>query len=137
MSIDYIKILITIALAVVGWIVGYYFTTRKDINQKRRDISIEHLINAYRTLAHELTERKLTDEKKAKLEMIISDIQLFGSPEQVRLAKDLVDAIVNGKGDIFDLDLLINSLRNDLRSHIGLSKIEGNVRWLRFYKNNI
>jgi hypothetical protein len=135
MNIDYLKIVITIFLAVIGWIVGYYFTTRKDINQKRRDISIEHLINAYRILAHELTERPLTDERKAKLELIISDIQLFGSPEQVRLAKELVDAIIHGEGDKFDLDLLINSLRSDLRRHIGLSRIDGNVRWLRFYMN--
>lgn len=39
MNIDYLKILITIILAVIGWIVEYYFTTRKDINQKRRDNS--------------------------------------------------------------------------------------------------
>lgn len=134
MNIDYLKILITIVLAVIGWIIGYYFTTRKDINQKRRDISIEHLINAYRILTNEITQRKATKESNIKLENILSDIQLFGSYEQVQLAKDLADAIAS-KGD-FELDPLINSLRNDLRKMIGLKKIRGNVKWLRYNDQN-
>lgn len=133
MNIDYFKILATIVLAVIGWIVGYYFTTRKDINQKRRDISIEHLINAYRILTNEISHREGNKERDIKLENILSDIQLFGSEEQVQLAKNLADAVASGKE--FQLDPLINSLRNDLRKIIGLKKIKGNVKWLRF--NNI
>jgi hypothetical protein len=130
MNIDYLKILMTIVLAVIGWIIGYYFTTRKDINQKRRDISIEHLINAYRILTNEISHRKETQESNIKLENILSDIQLFGSLEQVNLAKDLADTVASG-GE-FQLDPLINSLRNDLRKMIGLKKIKGNVKWLRY-----
>jgi hypothetical protein len=130
MNIDYLKILITIIMAVIGWIVGYYFTTRKDINQKRRDISIEHLINAYRILTNEISHRKETKDNNTKLENILSDMQLFGSEEQVQLAKDLADTVAAG-GE-FQLDPLINSLRNDLRKMIGLKKVKGNVKWLRY-----
>jgi len=130
MNIDYLKILITIILAVIGWVVGYYFTTRKDINQKRRDLSIEHLINAYRILTNEISHRKETKENNTQLENILSDIQLFGSEEQVQLAKDLANTVASG-GE-FQLDPLINSLRNDLRKMIGLKKIKGNVKWLRY-----
>ncbi len=130
MNIDYFKILITIILAVIGWVVGYYFTTRKDINQKRRDLSIEHLINAYRILTNEISHRKETKENNTQLENILSDIQLFGSEEQVQLAKDLANTVASG-GE-FQLDPLINSLRNDLRKMIGLKKIKGNVKWLRY-----
>lgn len=134
MNLDYLKIIITISLAVIGWIVGYYFTTRKDINQKRRDISIEHLINAYRILTTEISHRKETSERNIRLENILSDIQLFGSNEQVELAKELMDTLVSG-GE-FQLDPLINSLRTDLRKIIGLKRIEGNVKWLRNKENN-
>lgn len=130
MNIDYLKILITIILALIGWIVGYYFTTRKDINQKRRDISIDHLINAYRILTNDISHRKGTKENNIKLENILSDIQLFGSVEQVELARNLAETVASG-GE-FKLDPLINSLRNDLRRMIGLKEIKGNVTWLRF-----
>ena len=130
MDIDYIKISVTIILAVIGWIVGYYFTTKKDINQKRRDISIEHLINAYRILTNEISHRTATKESNIKLENILADIQLFGSIEQVKLAKELAETVASG-GE-FQLDPLINSLKTDLRKLIGLEKINGNVKWLRF-----
>lgn len=130
MNIDYIKILATISLAVIGWIVGYYFTTRKDINQKRRDISIEHLINAYRVLTNDISHRNQSRENNTKLENILSDIQLFGTEEQIEMAKKLADTVA--KGGEFQLDPLINSLRNNLRKMIGLKKVTGNVRWLRF-----
>lgn len=127
---DYLKIIVTIVLAVVGWRVGYSLTIKKDIIQKRRDISIEHLINAYRILTTEVAHREMTNENKMKLENILSDIQLFGSDEQIQFAKKLTEIVA--AGDAFLLDPLINSLRNDLREMIGLKRITENVNYLRF-----
>lgn len=130
MAPDYIKIFVTIILAVLGWIIGHYFNSKRTRDQKRRDISVEHLINAYRILANDISHRKETFERSEKLENILTDIQLFGSSCQVELAKKLAEDISSG-GE-FQLDPLINSLRNDLRSELRLSKIDGNVKWLRF-----
>jgi hypothetical protein len=130
MEVDYLKIVITLILAVLGWLVAHYFTAKRGSINKRREMSIEHLVDAYRVLAHDISRRELTSERQEKLENLLSDIQLFGSTEQVELAKQLADQVAAG-GE-FQLDILINSLRNDLRAQLNLSRIEGNVKWLRF-----
>lgn len=126
---DYFKIFITVFTAALGWYVVYYLNTIRDQSLKRKDITINHLINAYRILTHEITHRNLTIDQKTKLESIVSDIQLFGSEKQIKLVKELVDDIVTK--DEFTLDRLINDLRTDLRKQLGLTNIPGNVRWLR------
>lgn len=130
MDIDYLKIVTTIILAVIGWVIGHYFTDRRAISSKRREIVSEHLINAYRILTNEIAHREQIPERVKSLENILSDIQLFGSLEQVNLAKALADEVAAKK--VFELDPLINSLRNDLRTELNLNAVAGNVKWLRF-----
>jgi hypothetical protein len=127
--LDILKIAIGVVLAVVGWIVGYRLASRNTREQKRRDLTTEHLISAYRILTNEISHRKETPERSLKMENILSDIQLFGSPFQVEMAKRLADEVANG-GE-FQLDPLINSLRDDLRNELKLSPVNGNVKWLR------
>jgi hypothetical protein len=43
---------------------------------------------------------------------------------------------VVAEGGEFQLDLLINNLRNDLRKELNLEMVSGNVRWLRFNRSN-
>ena len=95
-------------------------------------MKVEHLISAYRILTNEISHRQLTLERELLLENILTDIQLFGSKKQIILAKDLIDEVV--LGNEFQLDPLINSLRNSLRKELDLSFVDGNVRWLRFKK---
>ncbi len=132
MDIDYLKIFTTIALAAVGWVIAHYFTSQRSVDNKRRDISIEHLINAYRILANEVSHRDLNDERHLALENLLTDIQLFGSIEQVDLAKSLADEVASN--GTFELDPLINSLRSDLRNQLKLKAVSGNIKWLRLEK---
>jgi hypothetical protein len=113
MDLDYFKILVTVVLAVIGWLIAHYFTSKRDVTTKRREISINHLVKAYRVLTNEISHRKPNENSILVLENILSDIQLFGSLEQVELAKKLADDV--DAGDSFELDPLINSLRNELR----------------------
>ncbi|AHJ11750.1 hypothetical protein [Sulfurospirillum multivorans] len=133
MELEYLKIIITICLAVIGWLIAHSFTARRDLKNKQRELSTTHLINAYRILTNDVANRELTDERKEKLENILADIQLFGSKKQVEFAKNL--AITVAEGNQFELNPLINSLRNDLRKELNLSKVEGNIKWLRFTKS--
>jgi hypothetical protein len=130
MNIEYLKIVITIVVAVFGWVIGHYINSRRDVRVKRQETSTKYLIEAYRTLTHEVNRRELTDERKTKLENLIADIQLFGSVSQIKLAKDLVEEIVKGKD--YSLDPLLNSLRDDLREQLKLEEVEGNVKWIRY-----
>jgi|SRR6185312_1666044 len=130
MDNDYLKILATVTTAVIGWIVAHYLNTLRDRSLKRKEVITSHLINAYRVLTNDVTKRDLTPERRTKLENVVADIQLFGSIEQIVLAKKLTDDIVANSE--FPLDDLINNLKNDLRSQLGLKTVKGNVRWLRF-----
>ena len=127
---DYLKIFVTVALAVIGWLTAHIFTERRTLAAKRRDISLEHLIDAYRILTNEISHRTLDLERNRKLENLLSDIQLFGSKEQVDLARALAKEVAAGQS--FELDPLINNLRDDLQNQLRLDPVVGNVKWLRF-----
>jgi len=127
---DIIKFIATAFIAVIGWVFGHYFTSKRDKSNKRRDLTIQHLINAYRTLTHDIAHRESSKENNDKLEVIISEIQLFGSPEQAKMARKLAYDIAEKKD--YELDPLINSLRADLRKQLNLAAIDGNVTWLRY-----
>mgnify|MGYP005989420047 CR=1 FL=1 len=130
MDIDYLKIFIAILLAVLGWLVAHYFTSQRDKKNKSREISVQHLINAYLILTNEIAHRPDSDLKNDKIEIIVTEIQLFGSKHQIKIVKKLAHSI--GQRKTVDLDPLINSLRDDLRKQINLESIEDNVTWLRF-----
>lgn len=91
---DTIKNAITVAIAVVGWIVANHFTTKRDKSLKRQEIKLKYLIDAYKFLADDIEQRELNTETARKLETIIADIQLFGSLKQVELTKKLADDLV-------------------------------------------
>jgi hypothetical protein len=129
--LELFKNLITVAIAVLGWIVGHYFTSRRDRLTKKRDISLQYQINAYRVLTDDISHRPQVEERIRKLESVITDIQLFGSARQISLVKKLATDVVE-VGE-FELDSLINDLRDDLRREIGLSKVSSNVKWLRWH----
>lgn len=128
--IDIIKFGVTALIAVLGWLTGHYFSDKRDKSSKKRELTTKHLINAYSVLTNEVSHRKQTQERQQKLECIITEIQLFGSTEQVMLAKKLANEVAAGQE--FELDPLINSLRTDLRKQLELDPIKGNVTWLRF-----
>ena len=130
MDLDYVKIIITIVLAVIGWLIGHYFTSQRDISNKRRELVINHLIETYRILANDISHREQSGETNLKLENLLSDIQLFGNNSQIELAKQLADEIAGGGS--FELNNLLVELRDNLRKELNLSPVIGNVKWLRF-----
>ena len=130
MDITYTKIITTIGLTILGWLIAHYFTSKRNTNNKRRELATEYLINAYRILTNDIAQRERDKEINIRFENILSDIQLFGTREHINLAKQLIQEITDGESG--DLDPLINSLRNELRLELSLDSIEGNIRWIRF-----
>ena len=120
----------TVLAVIVGWVVVHVLTAKRDAENKRREITLKYMISAYRILTQEVSHRKPTDERREKLENLLSDIQLFGTESQVRLAIQLANEVANGGA--FELDPLIKNLRNNLRDELGLGVIKENVKWLRF-----
>lgn len=130
MDFDYLKILVTVVLAVTGWLIGHWYTAKRDTANKRRELVVSYLVTAYRVLANDISNREPTQKSNRALEDVLSDIQLFGSEEQVTLARQLATDVASGKG--FDLNPLINSLRDDLRCELNLSPVTGNTVWFRW-----
>lgn len=130
MDFDYLKIFTSIILAVFGWILGHYFNTKRDKSLKKRELSTSYLISAYRVLANDISTRKSTTESNKKFEDLLSDIQLFGSLEQINMAKALAKDLANSGS--YELDPLINNLRDELRKELELKAVKGNLQWFRF-----
>ena len=130
MDFEYLKIVITIVLAIGGLIIAHYFTSKRDINNKRREIRLKYLIDSYITLTHEIAQRELTKENKRKLEDLLLDIQLYGNIEQVLFSIELSKNVA--KGFSFDIVPLINSLRRELRQELKLKEIDSDLILLRF-----
>jgi len=99
---------------------------RRDRLSKKRDLRIQYLIDAYRRIE---SVANRTDGAMEGLESAVADIQLFGSPDQVRLARDFAVefAAAGGAG----LEDLLESLSADLRKELDLGEPAARIVHLR------
>ncbi len=78
-------ILIPILTALVGLIIGHWFTGKRDLENKKRGIRLNYLIEAYRKIERgSMPTAKKYD--KGDFESAIADIQMLGKIEQVNIA---------------------------------------------------
>jgi len=130
MDIELTKLLVTVLLAILGWIFAGWINSRRDTNTKRRDLVVQHLIDAYKILTQEIGRRESSIESITKFENLLSEIQLFGSKKQVELARKISNQ--TAQEGVSEIDPLVEEMRNSLRHELGLEAVEGNTIWLRF-----
>jgi len=130
LELNWIKLIVTIVLTIFGWIAVGWINAKRDKSNKRRELVVEHLINAYRILAQEIAHRELTPENRKKFENLMAEIQLFGSKEQIELAKK-ISLEIEEKG-VSEIDPLVDSLRSSLRKELLLEEVNDKIIWLRF-----
>jgi hypothetical protein len=123
---------VVIFVAVVGWWVAHYFSSRRDLTNERRKLRVEYLLEAYRKLER-ASNRNDIKQYWSDFETAIADIQLLGSPRQVSLARRF--AISMAKDSTAPLDDLIFDLRQSLRSELQLELVNENVVYLRITDN--
>lgn len=80
---------------------------------------LKSLVAAYRSLAGSFSPA--TGEHRSQIEEALGDIVLFGSLRQVELAAGYALAVI--RGEPVDYQPLINELRFDLRTQLGLEPI--------------
>jgi len=131
---EVVGIIISSLIIIIGWRVNNHMSAKRAISDDKRKIITSHLIDAYRVLVNDVSHRAETKERNLKLESVIGAIQLFGNKKQILLTKQLADEVA--AGDAFQLDPLINSLRDSLRESLDLEPVQGNVRWLRFFNTD-
>jgi len=115
-------------LTIIGWGVAYLFSKKRDEANKRKEIRVSYLIDAWRLL--ESASNRDDNSLNKNIEIAIADIQLFGNHKQIELAQKLADEISKmRRAD--PLELLIE-LRTSLREELKLEKTSNVFKFLRF-----
>lgn len=118
------------AIAVIGWIMGHWLNSRRELRNRRREARLKGLEAAYKCLAMAAV-RDWTDEHKLEFEKFVAEIQLYGTPRQVTLMTRLVEAFDRQDVSI-SFDPLLEDLRDSLRTELRMEPVKGPVWWYRF-----
>lgn len=123
-----IPILITASIAVIGWFIIHQLSISRDIKNKRVELKIKYLIEAYRKLEN-VSYRD--NPNMHEFETAMADIQLLGTKRQVELSKKIAIEFAQKKTVL--LDDLLNDLRDDLRELLRLERLPHQslliIRW--------
>lgn len=121
-----LKYIVPAIVAVIGWVVAHQFNVYRDRQNKRRDLRVEFLLDAYRRLESAANREGKTEAQKLAFESAVADIQLLGTPEQVAAVVNYLHRHAAGGGA--QIDEVLRLLRQDLRKEIGLiGKVENAV----------
>lgn len=119
-----IELVVTAALAILGWYAVHRLDAQRDLRNKRRDLRLEMLIDAYRGLAGS-GNRSITPETAKEMERAIDSIQLIGTPEQVALAQRLGKEFADRHK--IDWQPLLLELRSLIRRELDLESVEATL----------
>lgn len=117
---EIIAAFISAIVAVVVWYLSARDLRKLDRENKKREIRLQFLIDAYRKIESSSNRAPLEFESMyaCNIESAISDIQLFGSRKQVEFAQQVSDTLA--KTGYVKYDDLLNELRRDLREELSL-----------------
>ncbi len=127
------QVAIPAIVALVVVMLTHLFSRYRDRENRRREQRIEYLVTVFRSLAkanHHPRLYEIADE----VEQAVTDLQLFGTPEQVRLARTFATELGTKQGA--SMDELLNELRNSVRRELGRKPVAGNVVWLPISRND-
>lgn len=121
-------LIIQCIITVIGWIVVYIFAIRQNTQIKKKEVTIEYLIQAWSKL--EKASNRKDNRYNTEIETAIADIQLFGTKRQIELAQQFAEEITRNKKSS-TLELLV-LLREDLRKELKLERVPRKFKFLRF-----
>jgi phosphate/sulfate permease len=123
--------------AVIGGLVASFFAyklgLRRDQEERRRERIIARLIEAYRNIENAAGRLQRTPEMTERLESSLGAIFLLGSNNAAKEANKLAKAAARNEGD---MTALLQVLRQDLRSELGLTADDVELLFLRFDDGN-
>lgn len=132
--------IITVLVALLGWLVVHNLTKTREIETERRNIRAHYLLVTYRSVENSIC-RNLQDDDKRKLENAIAEVELFGNKEQIDLAQEIAKNSIGNSMDEKELVLiklsLLDSLRQELRDVFKQEQVKLTNRVvLRFEQKN-
>ena len=114
--------------SLVTALLTHYFSSRRDIDSRRRAIIVEKLTAAFD--AFDASTLKDPKQEILDLERAISNVQMFGSEELVRQTKAFCDDLKkNGRSDI---RVFLEVLRSEIRREAGLRPLSQSLANIRF-----
>ena len=131
MDISYFKILFTVCITMLGWVVTHRFNSNRDHENRKREVRINYLTEAY-FLLEDICGRHGKDfiERLPKLEKAVAKIQLFGTYKQRTMAEKLAFSVADMKNT--SIDPLIQNLRKMLRDELDLPDANEILTHLRY-----
>lgn len=126
---------VTALVAILGWVIVHRFSMARDAANKKRELQVQYLIDAYRRLEYVSNRRSGVSPTFAPdFERSIADVQLFGSPEQVQMAREFAQQFASD--GTASLDPLLNELRSALRKELNLAPVNPKITFLRITFGN-
>ena len=120
--------LVTLAVAIGGWFIGHLLAAKRDRKNKIRELRVNYLIEAYRRMESCANRGRETDTRQ--LESAVADIQLFGTPRQVKLVQNFISEFAEKRNA--SMDELLQELRHDLREELQLDPVLNQTLHLRW-----
>lgn len=123
-----IQCVIPCVFTVIGWIVVYFLAIHQNTLFKKKEITIEFLIQSWKKL--EKASNRKDNKYNMEVESAIAEIQLLGTKRQIELALQFAEEIARDqKGSAQDI---LDSLRENLRKELKLEKAPKKFKYLRF-----
>jgi len=127
-SFQFMQVVVPALVALVVVALTHLFSIYRDRENKRREQRIAYLVSVFRTLS-KANQHPRIYEIADELEQAVTDLQLFGTPDQVDLAKKF--ALDLGNTRHAEIESLLNELRDSLRKELGRKPVSGHVVSLR------
>ena len=127
MNNNFIRI-ITDCIPLIIVVISYFLSIRMNTQNKKKEVVVKYLIEAWQIL--EKGAQRKHGKYQIEIESAIANIQLFGTAEQIKIAKKFAKEIArNNEASCNDL---LDLLRKDLRKELNLEKEPENIILLRF-----
>lgn len=124
-----------VMLTVVGWFANNWLIAAREHKNRKEEMRIEYLMEAFDKLSFAANRPELTPEFARMMEIAISKIQLFGTAEEIRLVHEFLDEWRESEKKTGQprgsFDPILFELRNSLRAALSQDPIDGPVRWIR------
>lgn len=118
------SLVVAVLLLAVRIFVMQRIQQRRQRENRQETERLKSLVAAYRSLAGSFTPAG--EQHRAQLEEALADVVLFGSIHQVEMAAACATALTRGEPVVYQS--LIDALRSDLRTQLGLEPIPATLR---------
>jgi hypothetical protein len=123
-----VSTLVGAAVVVLGWHRSHRLAAVRDQSNKRRDLRLTMMLDAYRALATS-AHRSFVGDTAFEVETALESSQLIGTPTQIGLVHGLLKEFAANQG--VDWHPLLTDLRASLREELDLERVQGNLIHLR------